>query len=301
MEGYPGFQPARRCASGSAEESRSRHRALQAREGSSPALAVNRGTVTIPRMSEVRRLQPAERGELAVLIDEHSAADSMAAYYALLHPSDRVSLFAYQPTRSGLRGFLALAQTGLDLFRPLAVPFVGQRAGLSELLRAALRPGRPVVLHIPAEQRPWALEVAELSDARPAELFRFDPRRFRTIVNVLVVESQSPNGWPRYEIRAADGSVAAAGLNWKGPSFAELYLAVDPKAKGRGFGTSVLAAITRGLIEEKVSPLYRLADDDLAARVEAEDLGFVPTGIHTLTCHAMLRTQPITAPARSLS
>jgi GNAT superfamily N-acetyltransferase len=234
-----------------------------------------------------------------MLIDERSAADATAAYYALYHPADRVSLFAYQPTQSGLRGFLALARTGLDLFRPLAVPFVGQAEGLSELLRAALRPGRPVVLHIPLEQRAWAREVAELSDIRPAELFRLDFRRQKALINVLIVESQSPNGWPRYEIHAADGSVAAAGLNWKGPRFAEIYLDLDPKARGRGLGASVLAAITRRLIEEKVSPLYRAADDDLAARAEAEELGFAATGIHTITCQAVLRTQPSAAPARS--
>jgi GNAT superfamily N-acetyltransferase len=250
-------------------------------------------------MSEVRRLQPAERNELAALLDERSAADAMAAYYGLHHPADRLSLYVYQPTRGGLRGFLAVAQTGLDLFRPLAVPFVGQREGLAELLRAGLRPGRPVVLHIPVEQRPWALEVAELSDVRPAELLRLDMRRLRPLLNVLVVESQSPNGWPRYEIHAADGSVAAAGLNWKGPRFAEVYLDLDPKAKGRGFGASVLAAITRRLIEEKISPLYRVAVDDLEARAAAEELGFTPTGIQTLTCQAVLRSQPIATPART--
>src|SRR3990172_10653195 len=47
---------------------------------SSPALAVNRGTVTIPRMSEVRRLQPAERGGPAVLIHERPPPASLSPY-----------------------------------------------------------------------------------------------------------------------------------------------------------------------------------------------------------------------------
>lgn len=235
------------------------------------------------------------------MIDERSAADAMAAYYALQHPPDRVTLFAYQPTQSGLRGFLAIARTGLDLFRPLAIPFVGQEAGLTELLRAALRPGRPVVLHLPVEQRPWAQEVVELSDVRPSELFRLDLRRHKPIVNVLVVETVSPSGWPRYEVRTADGSVAAAGLNWKGPRFAEIYLDLDAKARGRGLGSSVVAAITQKLIDEKVSPLYRVGQDELRLRAEVEDLGFHPTGIHTLTCQAVLRTQTVAAPAGSAS
>jgi len=225
----------------------------------------------------------------------------MAAYYALVHPAERVTLFAYQPTQSGLRGFLAVARIGLDLFRPLAIPFVGQAAGLTELLRAALRPGRPVVLQLPVEQRPWAQEVVEITDVRPVELFRFDMKRHKPVVNVLVVESQSPSGWPRYEIHTADGSVAAAGLNWKGPRFAEIYLDLDPKARGRGLGASVLAAITQRLIGERISPLYRVGDDDLSLRAEVEGLGFHPTGIHTITCQAVLRTQTIAAPARSPS
>jgi GNAT superfamily N-acetyltransferase len=244
-------------------------------------------------MTDVRRLPLAQRGDLASLLDERSAADAMAAYYALLHPDDRVTLFVYQPTRGGLSGFLALARTGLDLFRPLAVPFVGVAAGLTELLRAALRPGRPVVLQIPLEQRAWAREVAEMSDLHAAETHRLDLRRYKPILNVLVVESQSPNGWPRYEIHGPDGAIAAAGLNWKGTRFAEIYLDLSPRARGHAYGASVLSAIARRLIEEKVTPLLRVAAGDLAAKAEAEELGFRPTGIQTLTCHAVLRTQPI--------
>jgi hypothetical protein len=244
-------------------------------------------------MTDVRRLPISQRAELASLIDERSAADAMAAYYALHHPEERVTLFVYQPTQGGLSGFLALARTGLDLFRPVAVPFVGVAAGLTELLRAALRPGRPVVLQVPLEQRAWAQGVAEISDLHPSELHRLDLRRFKPILNVLVTESQSPSGWPRCEIRGPDGALAAAGLNWKGTRFAEIYLDVELRARGRAYGASVLSAICRRLIEEKVTPLYRVSADDLAALGEADDLGFRPTGIQTLACQAVLRTQPI--------
>jgi hypothetical protein len=140
--------------------------------------------------------------------------------------------------------------------------------------------------------------VAEISDLHTSEVHRLDLRRFKPLLNVLVVESQSPNGWPRYEIRGPDGALAAAGLNWKGPRFAEIYLDVELRARGGAYGASVLSAICRRLIEEKITPLYRVGADDLAAMGEAEDLGFRPTGIQTLACHAVLRTQPIGVAAR---
>ncbi len=213
----------------------------------------------------------------------------MAGYYALHHPADRVTLYTFHPTHAGITGFLALARTGLDLFRPLAVPFVASPRGLAALLRAALKPNRPVVLHLPLEQRAWAEEVVDLSDMQAAEVLRLDLREFQPVINVLVVETRSPGGWPRYEIRSGDTVYVAAGLNWKGPTFAEVYLDVDPSVRGRGFGKSVLAAIAGRLLGESLIALYRVADEDFAGRAEAEALGFRPTGLRVLTAQAALK------------
>lgn len=223
------------------------------------------------------------------MLDDRSAADAMAGYYALHHPADRVTLYTFQPTRASIIGFLALARTGLDLFRPLAIPFIASPRGLTALLSAALKPNRPVVLQLPREQRAWAEEVVDLSDVQVAEVLRLDLREFEPIINVLVVESRSPGGWPRYEIRSGDTVYVAAGLNWKGPTFAEVYLDVDPSVRGRGFGKSVLAAIAGRLLGESLIALYRVADDDLTGRAEAEALGFRPTGLRILTAQAALR------------
>ncbi len=220
----------------------------------------------------------------------------MAGYYALHHSADRVTLYTYHPTHAGVTGFLALARTGLDLFRPLAVPFVASPRGLAALLRAALKPNRSAVLQLPLEQRAWAEEVVDLSDVQVAEVLRLDLREFEPIINVLVVETRSPGGWPRYEIRSGDTVYVAAGLNWKGPTFAEVYLDVDPSVRGRGFGKSVLAAIAGRLLGESLIALYRVVDEDPVARAEAESLGFRPTGLKVLSAQATLK-QPEEAAA----
>lgn len=220
----------------------------------------------------------------------------MAGYYALHHPAGQVTLYTYHPTHGGVTGFLALARTGLDLFRPLAVPFVASPRGLAALLRAALKPNRPAVLQLPLEQRAWAEEVVDLSDVQVAEVLRLDLREFEPIINVLVVETRSPGGWPRYEIRSGDTVYVAAGLNWKGPTFAEVYLDIDPSVRGRGFGKSVLAAIAGRLLGESLIALYRIADEDPVGRAEAESLGFRPTGLKVLSAQASLK-QPAEAAA----
>lgn len=248
-------------------------------------------------MNEILRLDPSERGQLSRLLDDRSASDALAAYYALRHPAERVELYAYTPTPAGATGFLALAHTGLDLFRPLAIPFVASPRGLLGLLRAGLRPSRPVLLHLPLDQQAWLGDAVTLSESRPAELLRLDLRAFRPMVNVLVVETQSPGGWPRYEIRSGQTVFGAAGLNWKGPAFAEVYLEVSPEARQTAYGRSVLAAISGRLLSESIIALFRVEDQDLEARADAMGLGFRPTGIRTLTAQAVLHEQTAAAPA----
>ena len=103
-------------------------------------------------MSEVLRVAPSERYRLAPLLDPRLPQDAMVAYYGLQHPADRVVVYGYYQVAHAPSGFLALAQTGYDLFRPLAVPFVGSPVALQALLKVALQHGRPVMLHLPAEQ-----------------------------------------------------------------------------------------------------------------------------------------------------
>lgn len=239
-------------------------------------------------MGQVRPIAPELRHQLASLLDRRSAADATAAYYALHHPPSKVKLYGYYPSNSRPSGFLAVASTGLDLFRPVAVPFAAQPFPLIALMREGLGSGRPALVHLPVDQLEWVEGVLEMEDARTLELMRLSPQEFEPLINVLVVEALTPTGWPRYEIRSRDTVVAAAGLNWMGEYFAEVYLEVQPEARERRLGESVLAAIVSRLLSERRVPVYLVEVDDNEAQLEASTLGFRPTGIRTVIGNASL-------------
>jgi hypothetical protein len=242
-------------------------------------------------MAQVRPIAPENRSQLAGLLDRRSAADATAAYYALHHPAPKVKLYGYYPNNSKPSGFLAVANTGLDLFRPVAVPFAAQPFTLIALMQEGLGPGRPAVVHLPAEQMPWIEGVLEIEEPHTFELMRLSPQEFEPLINVLVVEALTPSGWPRYEIRSRDTVVAAAGLNWMGDYYAEVYLEVQPQARERRLGESVLAAIVSRLLSERRLPVYLVEAEDNEALLEASALGFRPTGIRTVIGNAMLATE----------
>ncbi len=240
-------------------------------------------------MAEVRRLSPADRNLLAGLLDPRSVADALPAYYALTHPADRVTLYAYFHAPNIPSGFLVLARTGFDLFRPLAVPFVATPGGLTRLLAAGIEPGRPVILTLPVEQREWVQEVAEFGSAVALDVLRVDARSYSPLLNVLVVEVTAPGGLPRYEIRSGGIAHAAAGLNWIGDLYAEVYLETSPEAAGKPYGKSVLSAITGRLLAEGKIALLRLEEANVAGHVDAYEIGFRRTGERNLVGQAMLK------------
>ncbi len=250
--------------------------------------AIERRGYNCPLMYEVRTLALSKRETLQPLLDPESPSDAMAAYYALEHPEDRLNLFGYFPEENGPRGFIAIAQTGMDLFRPLAIPHVADPDGMQALLERSLDPGRPVILHVPLEQRPWVEGIVDIRQVRVTELLRLDPAAFEPVINVLVVETKSPEESPRYQIQSQRSGSAAAGLNWQGRGCAEIYVDVDEVGRSRGFGKSVLAALAGRLLGEGRVALYRVEDADTASRNEAYQVGFRPTGIRHLVTQAVL-------------
>jgi hypothetical protein len=242
-------------------------------------------------MNDVHILPTTERRQLAELLAPGSAADAMAAYYAIDHSADRVILYTYGPENGLPRAFLVMARTGLDLFRPLVVPFAGQAESLGALLRAALKPNRPVLLDLPIGQKSWAQEIVDLKEVKDAELMRLDFSMFVPQINVLVVDSITPDGWPRFEIRSGEVLQAAAGLNWRGDHFAEVYIEADPVAVKRGFHMAVLSMMANHLLADSKIALYRAADDDLEVRAEAMKMGFRATGIRLFSAQATLQQE----------
>jgi hypothetical protein len=246
-------------------------------------------------MGEVRSLLTAERQLLAPLLDLQSAADASAAYYALRHPAERVQLLADFAGPEAVRGFLAIARTGLDLFRPVAIPFAAHPLGLIHLLRAGLRPSQPVLLFLPVDQQPWVEDLLDLSDLKTMALLRLDPALFEPVLNVLVTSTHSPEGLPRFEVRTPTGLHAASGVNWRGDRFAEVYVESDAEGHARGFARSVLAAIVGQLLAERLVALYRVDELDTLASAEAHAIGFRRTGERTLIAQAVLRTPALEA------
>ncbi len=239
-------------------------------------------------MNDVHILPATKRKQLAELLAPGSAADAMAAYYALDHSAERVTLFTHGPENGQPRAFLVMARTGLDLFRPLVVPFVGQAESLEALLRAALKPNMPVLMDLPIGQKSWAQEIVDLQGVKDAELLRLDVSLFVPQINVLVVESITPDGWPRFEIRSGEVLQAAAGLNWMGELFAEVYIEAGPVAVSRGFHTAVLSMMASHLLADRKIALYRALDEDQEGRAEAMKMGFRATGVRLFSAQAKL-------------
>ena len=242
-------------------------------------------------MPDIRRLPTEARGQLAPLLNLHSPADATAAYYALDHPAERVELYVEYAGNGSPRGFVALAQTGLDLFRRLVLPFAAHPLGLASLLKESLRPRQPVLLLLPLEQESWINGLVELSDAGISDVYRLHTSSFQPVLNVMVVAAESPGGGARFEIRSASGAHAAAGANWRGPRYAEIYVEADAEARARGFARSVLAAMAGQLLSERRIALYRIDEMDTAAQAEAFEVGFRRTGDRSYLAQALLRAE----------
>jgi GNAT superfamily N-acetyltransferase len=228
------------------------------------------------------------RHRLRHLLNEHSPADALAVYYALHHDPARTELFIYpdEPGRAP-EAFLARARTGQDLFRPIVTFRAPSAEAAGELFHRGLPPGRPHYITVPAE---LAGHVnARLTVAEPAlyRMYRLDQRRFEPIVNIFITTSTNPEGWRRYEIRQGDRVLASAGVNWRSPRFAELYVYVDPAARERGYGKSVVARAAADLLEAGVTPLYVAAEDNAPSLRTAEAVGFVDTGLREYVCEAV--------------
>ena len=73
------------------------------------------------------------------------------------------------------------------------------------------------------------------------------------------------------------------------PAFAEVFVYVHPKGRGRGWGKSVVSACTAGLLEERRRPLYMVREANQASIMLAEGLGYVDTGARELTGECQLK------------
>jgi hypothetical protein len=233
-------------------------------------------------MAQIQIIPCELRQQLARLVDLRSVADAMPAYYALEHPCERTELYGYYPSPNTLSGFLTIAQTGFDLFRPVVVPFVANADALGRLFATALKPNRPYLLYIPLDQQEFMHNEFPYKPLQVTNLLRLDPRAFNPILNVMIMKTEAASGLPRFEIRSSVQGFAAAGINWISSTAAEMYVEADEAGRRRGFSKSVLAALIEYLLTQNRIVLFRVADDDYDSFEDSFDLGFKPTGVRTL-------------------
>jgi len=242
-------------------------------------------------MATIREITPEERDLIKRLINPRVASDAQAAYYALEHPRERVSLHGFFPQEGVLNGFIATARTGFDLFRPLIVPFTGTDASLVQLIQSAIPKNRPHLMYLPIEQEALLDTHFKVDKLQLSSVLRLDTRGFEPILNILVTEDKNSEGWPRFEIKARGGGFAAAGLNWMSKHSAEMYIEADEEGRRRGFTKSVLSALIDRLLAEKLLVLFRVVDDDYGSFEDAFDLGFVPTGVRSVLAQLVVVDQ----------
>lgn len=229
-------------------------------------------------MSDIDR-----RAAIADLLTE-TPADALASYFALEHDPRRARLFVRADGAGRVTAFVAVCQTGMDLFRPLVVARGDDSAALRDALREALAPGRQYLFSIPPSARPDLEAVARLHGEIMVETFALRRADFRPVVNILVQTSRTPDGQLRASIPArGEGLAAEAGTSWISSRYAEVFVSVAESLRGRGLGKSVVSAVSAQVMEMGRTPLYMAAVDNEPSRRLALALGYHNTGARELT------------------
>jgi hypothetical protein len=252
-----------------------------------------------------------KRQAIRHLLDENKPADAAAYYYAFNHSEYKTRLHIYPDGSLRASSYICLAQTGIDLFRPLVtlrLPESTSAAGIDfeaslELIYGAIPEGMGVILNGPTEYSPLLNSLFEIQKEEQLKLLVLDRGRFQPIINVLVTESDSYNGLPRYIVRksvddqsANKGDIlASAGLNWQSSRFAEVFVHTKAANRRLGLGRSVAAAMVQHVLDSGRRPVYAANAENYASIQLAESIGFVDMGISKLLIEATLKPRKISS------
>lgn len=239
-----------------------------------------------------------QRMAIAHLLDEKHPQDATAVYYANHHPDNRIRLFPFAESDRVL-GYVALAQTGMDLFRP----FVTMRLpiddfGLStNMIYEGIGEGTAVILNAPQSYAPLLQALFDIQVIQTLHLYVLDIKNFQTNINILTEKSMGPNDLPRFLIKQPNASgdretVAASGLNWLSPEFGELSVRTQSAQRRQGMGYSVVNKMTEWVLTQKRKPLYMVAADNHASITLAERVGFVDSGYRQTLLEGILKPKP---------
>jgi RimJ/RimL family protein N-acetyltransferase len=177
-------------------------------------------------------------------------------------------------------GFVAVCQTGQDLFVPLVVLRTPQETA-QHLLRQALAPNRPYRVISQPSLRSVIEETMLLDRQQVNHVYRLNVSAFRHVINVMVQPGKGPF---RFEIRSGGKIAAASGINWRSEATAELYVSVATDSRHRGWGKAVASASVKALLEARLLPIYTVAENNAASKRLARALGFRDNGIREFEC-----------------
>ncbi len=237
----------------------------------------------------------AARSAIRPLLDQTAAADATAAYYAFHHPENRVRLLPYPEGAAAAQGYLALARTGIDLFRPLlTLRLPAEPEVAANMIYSHLAPETQLFVQAPAGYGPLLGALFNIQREQQLLLLRLDAARFEPQVNVLVTRSDTPDGLPRFIVRPTAGGergdvAASATVNWQSPRFADIAVYTNPQERGRGWGRSVVTALAHHLLQTGRTPLYHVEPSNEASLQLARSVGFVNTLSEQLWLEAALR------------
>lgn len=232
-------------------------------------------------MPDASQLRPAIAADMQW---PDTPAYAKLSYFVLRHDASKVKLFVVHNDKQRIDTVVAHCQTGMDLFRPLIMVDGDDDARLQAALRQALMPGRQYLFSVSPRLRPDIETVATIYSPTMGHIYALHEADFRPTPNVLVQMGKMPNGRPRASIRARDDSAAAeAGVNWVSPKFAEVFVRVDERVRGRGLGKSVVSALSTQLLAMGRTPIYIAAEDNAASQRLALSLGYHDTGARELS------------------
>jgi hypothetical protein len=204
--------------------------------------------------------------------------DALAVYYALHHDPARTQLWLNFDAARRVDGLVAVCQTGFNLFQPTVVLRASDARVAVSLLRQALQPGRPYYVVTTPALAPALPAVVHLEQEQVNHVYLFDLRRHTPEINVLVQPARSGDGSPRFVIRSQGQTAAEAGVNWRSPYFAEIFVHTQPRARGRGWGKAVAAACAAALHQSGLQILYAVDPLNRTSVHLAGATGFVDSG-----------------------
>jgi hypothetical protein len=230
----------------------------------------------------------AKRRAVRPLLSSTDPADAVTSYYALSHDPRRTQLTLHRDAQGKVDGFVAVCQTGVDLFRPLVTLRAWDEGVVGDLLQGTLTPNRPYQIVAPLALASAVRAHMEVHRSSLLHIYQLQPARFQPVINVLVQQVTNADGTPRFQIESQGQAVAMSGTNWRSPTFAEVFVYVHPKGRGRGWGKSVVSACTAALLEERLRPLYMVEEGNAASIRIAEGIGYLDTGLREFAAEGQI-------------